>query len=139
MNYKEKAWELSKLLAKYADDEENYFTFNRSGLEEAGYKRTSIFPDMQSDLSQWKVSKPWKLDWMKVPINTLVNVRDVIGELPEERHFAIYLPSKTFGIRGKFFTFADGETQVNAKQLVSWKYCELHSSVKIQEGWYEDE
>ena len=52
MTNKEKAWELSKMLAKYADDEESYFEF--AGNVD---KRTYTFPTMESNLSKWKVSK----------------------------------------------------------------------------------
>ena len=134
MTSKEKAWELSKLLAKYAEDEESYFTFNRSGLEEAGYKRTSIFPNMQSDLSQWKIPKLRKIDWLKVPVNTLVNVRDFPSNKPLAHYFALFMPDSC----NKFRVFNDGLLQSRAKTLTNWQYCEIHPDVEIQEEWYED-
>ena len=132
---KEKAWELSKLLAKYADDEESYFAYNRSGLEEAGFQKTGIFPHMNSNLSQWRVSKPRKLDWMKVPVDTRVVVW-MYEEAKFERSFTLYIPTRD---ESKFLTFNPRCSQSNATSISYWEYCEIHPDVKIQEEWYEDE
>ena len=56
MNDKEKARELSKLLAKYADSEDAIFE-HKYKLSNMTWFKTGGLPSMGSDLSLWRVSK----------------------------------------------------------------------------------
>ena len=60
MNYKEKARELSKLLAEYADSEDAIFE-HKYKLSNMTWFKTGGLPSMDSDLSLWRVSKPRKI------------------------------------------------------------------------------
>ena len=60
MTNKEKAWELSKLLAKYADDEDAIFE-HKYKLNNMTWFKTGGLPSMDSDLNLWRVSKPRKI------------------------------------------------------------------------------
>ena len=134
MNYKEKARELSKLLAEYADSEDAIFE-HKYILSNMTWFKTGGLPSMDSNLSLWRVSKPRKINWLKVPVNTLVNVRNFPSNKPLAHYFALFMPDSC----NKFRIFSDGLLQSKAKALANWKYCEIHPSVEIQEEWYENE
>lgn len=62
-------------------------------------------------------------DWMKVPVDTLVRVRDNVNEEWLLRYFK---GIDTRGYCKPFETWADGATSVTAEGYTEhWKYCEL--------------
>ena len=132
MSNKKQAKILSKLFAKYAEKDDSFFEFDNGNND---WEKTSIFPTIFSDLSWWRVSKPRKINWLKVPVNTLVNVRDFPSNEPLAHYFALFMPDSC----NKFRIFSGGLLQSKAKILTNWKYCEIHPDVEIQEEWYENE
>lgn len=63
-----------------------------------------------------------KVDWNKVPVDTLVRVRDYEDEKWYLRYFKGIADSSTY----RFVTWASGATSITAyDDTESWKYCEL--------------
>lgn len=63
-----------------------------------------------------------KVDWSKVPVDTLVQVRDDENDKWVLRYFKWFVR----GHRTPFVTWADGATSKTAEACTEyWKYCEL--------------
>lgn len=63
-----------------------------------------------------------KVDWSKVPVDTLVQVRDDENDKWALRYFKWFVR----GHRTPFVTWADGATSKTAEACTEyWKYCEL--------------
>lgn len=63
-----------------------------------------------------------KADWSKVPVDTLVQVRDDENDKWALRYFKWFVR----GHRTPFVTWADGATSITAEACTEyWKYCEL--------------
>lgn len=63
-----------------------------------------------------------KVDWSKVPVDTLVHVRDDENDKWALRYFKWFVR----GHRTPFVTWADGATSITAEACTEyWKYCEL--------------
>lgn len=63
-----------------------------------------------------------KVDWCKVPVDTLVQVRDDESDKWALRYFKWFVR----GHRTPFVTWADGATSKTAENCTEyWKYCEL--------------
>lgn len=63
-----------------------------------------------------------KVDWSKVPVDTLVQVRDDENDKWALRYFKWFVR----GHRTPFVTWADGATSKTAETCTEyWKYCEL--------------
>ena len=69
MSNKQQAKILSKLFAEYADKDDSFFELDNGNND---WKKTYSFPSIISDLSWWRVSKPRKINWLKVPMGTLI-------------------------------------------------------------------
>lgn len=63
-----------------------------------------------------------EVDWSKVPVDTLVQVRDDENDKWALRYFRWFVR----GHRTPFVTWADGATSKTAEACTEyWKYCEL--------------
>lgn len=63
-----------------------------------------------------------EVDWSKVPVDTLVQVRDYENDKWELRYFKCFVR----GHRTPFVTWANGATSKTAEDCTKyWKYCEL--------------
>lgn len=68
-----------------------------------------------------------KVDWSKVPVDTLVRVRDNEGDEWVLRYFDSFEDENFRSMSGhNYRVFADGATSVTGRDYVEqWKYCEL--------------
>ena len=68
-----------------------------------------------------------EVDWSKVPVDTLVRVRDNEGDEWVLRYFDSFEDENFRSMSGhNYRVFADGATSVTGREYVEqWKYCEL--------------
>ena len=78
-------------------------------------------------LKQWLLEEyvEPEIDWLKVPVNTPVMVRDKDNRAWQERHFVCYMPSRN----KRFMAFESDCTQETAVETFEWKYCKLADGV----------
>ena len=74
-------------------------------------------------VEKWSKNNPIEIDWLKVPRNTPVLVRDVVDGEWQEEYFCAYFPK----ISNQFITF-DTEEQY-ATEVNYWRYCKLAPKV----------
>ena len=79
-----------------------------------------------NDVEKWGKDNPIEIDWLKVPRNTPVLVRDVVDSEWQEERFCAYFPYPS-EIRNQFITF-DTEEQY-ATDINYWRYCKLAPEV----------
>ena len=77
-------------------------------------------------VEKWSKDNPNVIDWLKVPRNTPVLVRDIVDREWQERRFCAYFPYSS-EIRNQFITF-DTEEQY-ATEVNYWRYCKLAPEV----------
>lgn len=77
-------------------------------------------------VEKWSKDDPVEIDWLKVPRNTPVLVRDFIDDKWQEEHFCAYFPCSSEKC-GQFMTF-DTEEQY-ATEINYWRYCKLTPEV----------
>ena len=77
-------------------------------------------------VEKWSKDNPNVIDWLKVPRNTPVLVRDIVDREWQEGRFCAYLPY-TFETRNQFITF-DTEEQY-AAEVNYWRHCKLAPEV----------
>ncbi len=75
-------------------------------------------------VEKWSQDNPIKIDWLKVPRNTPVLVRDTIDGEWQAEYFCAYFPNSS---SEQFITF-DIEEQY-ATDVNYWYYCKLASAV----------
>lgn len=75
-------------------------------------------------IEKWSKDNPIEIDWLKVPRNTPVLVRDTIDGEWQAEYFCAYF-SNSFG--EQFITF-DIEEQY-ATDVNYWRYCKLASAI----------
>lgn len=79
-------------------------------------------------LQEWSDNNPPKIDWLKVPVNTPVMIRNYNNDktIPwERRYFAVYLPN----VECKFLCFGSELPQKRTKNVEYWRYCKLADEV----------
>lgn len=79
-----------------------------------------------SIVQEWSDNNPLEIDWLKVPINTKVLVRDEDSEEWEEQYFMGYLNGAG---KYKYVAFCDGERQETATNVWTWAQCKLADDV----------
>ena len=79
-----------------------------------------------SVIQKWSDEHQREIDWMKVPMNTPVYVRDSEGRNWISRRIMCYLPNKS---DFKFVCFMNSEIHENASNIECWKYCKLADEV----------
>lgn len=62
-----------------------------------------------------------EVDWVNVPVDTLVRVRDSLNEAWKLAFFKCFYPHKEF----KFATWANAETSKTGDVYEMWMFCEL--------------
>ena len=78
-------------------------------------------------VEKWSKDNPIEIDWLKVPRNTPVLVRDVVDGEWQEEYFCAYLSYSRENF-GQFVTF-DTEEQY-ATEVNYWRYCKLSPKVE---------
>ncbi len=72
-------------------------------------------------IKNWAEEHPLEVDWMKVPMGTLVEVKDSLRDNEwEKRYFVCYLPLVKI-----FVTFPKDKTQESANHTAYWDKCRL--------------
>ena len=66
-----------------------------------------------------------EIDWLKVPVDTPVMVRDYDDENWKKRYFCCYLPNSV----NPFITFNDCDARFNAHSVVEWRQCKLADGI----------
>lgn len=69
------------------------------------------------------------IDWMRVPVNTTVLVRDDEDEEWRKSFFAVYIPNSG---GNKYTTFGFGEKWADASYVNFWGYCKLVNEEDIE-------
>ena len=77
-------------------------------------------------IEKWSKDNPIEIDWLKVPRNTPVLVRDTIDGEWQAEYFCAYFPHSS-EIRNQFITF-DVDEQY-ASDVNYWRYCKLASAI----------
>lgn len=75
-------------------------------------------------IEKWSKDNPIEIDWLKVPRNTPVLVRDIIDSEWQAEYFCAYFP---YASGDPFITF-DVEEQY-ATDINYWRYCKLAPEV----------
>ncbi len=78
-----------------------------------------------------KINNVQQLDWMKVPIDTKVQVRDLESDDWNTLYFICYVPNRNCS----FLCFTDMDTQLKAKGTYAWRYCRLHPDTDANKKW----
>ena len=86
----------------------------------------SILLNLWLDEEYMEPPKP-EVDWSKVPVDTLVRVRDNEDDEWVLRYFDSFEEENLISMSGhNYRVFADGATSVTGRDYVEqWKYCEL--------------
>ena len=82
--------------------------------------------ECERKIAQWMLEeyRP-EIDWLKVPVDTPVLVKDNGCYDWQKRHFALYLPKGNF----KFCVIAAGKNHENAGNVAFWEQCKLADDV----------
>lgn len=77
-------------------------------------------------VQKWSDEHQREIDWMKVPMNTPVYVRDNERLNWISRRLVCYFPNMD---DRKFMCFINSETHENASNIECWRYCKLADEV----------
>ena len=121
---------LDKVLPKFIDNNVNVDTL----CEDGKCCECSMLFALWLDEEYEEPPKP-KVDWGKVPVDTLVKVRDDALQEWNLQYFARFDEDEVL----RFVTWSSGKTSKTAKgSCVSWKYCELldEEHEEAEDDWY---
>lgn len=91
---------------------------------------TNIEDIMRGNSLRKRWERPREIDWSKVPFGTKVQASDH-SVLKECRRNSLVSYEKR--LKKPFLIFNE-----ELNEVFSYKYCRIHPSVKIQEGWYKE-
>lgn len=78
-------------------------------------------------VKEWSENNPIMIDWLKVPADTKVLVRDFLENEWKERNFALYIPRNDY----PFHTFVSGEDKAHATEIEGWLQCRLADGIDV--------
>lgn len=124
--YKNELMDVIKMDGRICGFVKKHDVFRMIGTDRDGFCGETDCPACTTVLQLW-LDEECEVDWNRVPVDTLVLVRNSKNENWTPRHFKrIRDTTETH----KFETWGDGQTSRTTDGIISlWKYCELAEEV----------
>lgn len=122
--YKNELMDVIKMDGRICGFAKKHEVFRMFGKDKESFCGETSCVDCAVALQLWLDEEPKKpeVDWSKVPVDTLVRVRDDENDKWYLRYFKGTEDSALY----RFVTFESGATSITAYDSVeNWKYCEL--------------